>query len=579
MNFLSRLSLRSLLVTPYLILITVLVLVIGLLFYNTSRKAVDVWSGQLLIENVERIKLAVDKHISGSAAVLETAMPAGWSAPDFSDATLSDMRTRFWLATGVHRDPNDYAYYGDVEGRFFGLKRLQGDAVELRLRPDGQGPRRIYHYSGVGGEPGNFVEETRIFDPRERPWFETARESVGQAWSPIYIDFKTSGLVATRVQRVENPQGELAGVVATDMSLEQINTFLRSLSLSNNGIAMVMQYDGRLVGLSRGEHLRVLGDGSKERLNAAESMEPLVSAAFAAVSQAMPPDGVNNSLTAYFEDAAGKPVQLGYSRLQDGAGLDWLVMVAIPRNDYLGGFESNVKQSLLLALLAALCVVVLGLGTLSVITHELRKLAISAWHIGEGNFDAKLYTDRKDEIGQLVRSVAEMQHRLLTDQLTGVANRTAISRRIEERIANGRRRGDDRPFYVLFTDVNDFKNVNDTYGHDVGDVVLCEFAKRIRQALRGDDLIARYAGDEFIILLDSIEFRDDAETVRRHIETSLQEPLSIAENRQLVIGAAIGIARYPEDGRDVETLIRAADVDMYQNKPSMWNGKDAKEPR
>lgn len=579
MNFLSRLSLRSLLVTPYLILITVLVLVIGLLFYNTSRKAVDAWSGQLLIENVERIKLAVDKHISGSKAVLDTAMPASWPAPDFAEDTLAEMRTRFWLATGVHRDPNDYAYYGDVQGRFFGLKRLEGDALELRLRSSGEGPRRIYHYSGVGGEPGNYVEEKRIFDPRERPWFATGREHTGHAWSPIYIDFKTSGLVATRVHRVDDEAGELAGVVATDMSLAQINTFLRSLSLSNNGIAMVMQHDGSLVALSRGEHLRALSDGGKERLNAVDSPEPLVAAAYRTVSQAMPPEGVSSSLTAYFEDASGKPVQLGYSRLQDGAGLDWLIMVAIPRQDYLGGFESNVKQSLLLALLAALCVVVLGLATLSVITHELRKLAISAWHIGEGNFDAKLYTDRKDEIGQLVRSVAEMQHRLLTDQLTGVANRTAITRRIEERIANGRRRGDDRPFFVLFMDVNDFKKVNDTYGHDVGDVVLCEFAKRIRQALRGDDLIARYAGDEFIILLDNIEFREDAETVRRHLETSLQEPLPIGGTRQLVVGAAIGIARYPEDGRDVETLIRAADVDMYQNKPSMWDGNGPKEPR
>ena len=579
MNFLSRLSLRSLLVTPYLILITVLVLVIGLLFYNTSRKAVDAWSGQLLIENVERIKLAVDKHISGSKAVLDTAMPASWPAPDFAVDTLAEMRTRFWLATGVHRDPNDYAYYGDVQGRFFGLKRLEGDALELRLRSSGEGPRRIYHYSGVGGEPGNYVEEKRIFDPRERPWFATGREHTGHAWSPIYIDFKTSGLVATRVHRVDDEAGELAGVVATDMSLAQINTFLRSLSLSNNGIAMVMQHDGSLVALSRGEHLRALSDGGKERLNAVDSPEPLVAAAYRTVSQAMPPEGVSSSLTAYFEDASGKPVQLGYSRLQDGAGLDWLIMVAIPRQDYLGGFESNVKQSLLLALLAALCVVVLGLATLSVITHELRKLAISAWHIGEGNFDAKLYTDRKDEIGQLVRSVAEMQHRLLTDQLTGVANRTAITRRIEERIANGRRRGDDRPFFVLFMDVNDFKKVNDTYGHDVGDVVLCEFAKRIRQALRGDDLIARYAGDEFIILLDNIEFREDAETVRRHLETSLQEPLPIGGTRQLVVGAAIGIARYPEDGRDVETLIRAADVDMYQNKPSMWDGNGPKEPR
>ncbi|MDO6461822.1 diguanylate cyclase [Granulosicoccaceae sp. 1_MG-2023] len=573
MNFLSRLSLRSLLVTPYMVLITVLVLVIGWLFYHTSRDAVDDWSGQLLTETVERIKLAVDKHVSGSTEVLETAVPQGWSPPVFSGEKLAGIRERFWLAASVHHDPNDYVYYGDVEGRFIGLKRLEGEAVELRLRDDTERPRRIYNYSGPRAPLGNYVEEKRIFDPRERPWFKAGIRRDGHAWSPIYIDFKTFELVSTRVRRVNDADGRLAGVVATDMSLNQINMFLRSLSLSNNGVAMVVELDGSLVGVSRGDHLRLLEDGSHDRLNALDSPEPLVAGAFAAIADQLPPRGVNASLTTAFKDRDGRPVQLGYSRLQDAAGMDWLVMVAIPRNDYLGGFEDSVKQSLILALVAALCVVLLGFGTLSVITHELRKLALYAWQIGEGNYNTGLYTERDDEIGQLVRSIDEMQHRLLTDQLTGVANRVAVNRRIEERISSCRRRGDDRPFFVLFTDLNDFKTVNDTYGHDVGDIVLCEFAKRIRESLRTDDLIARYAGDEFIILLDNIEFREDAETVRRHLAEALNAPLLIRDGQELVVAAAVGIARYPDDGRDVDSLIRAADQDMYGHKSLRGSGK------
>ena len=170
MKLLSRLPLRALLTLPYVALVLGTAIVIGVLSYAAGRDAVDNLSGQLLTETVHRIEQAVENHVSGSGAVLEVAFPKGIPAPESISAELPALRERFWLATSVHRDPNNYAYYGDAQGRFIGLWRSSESDAELRLRPTGAGPRSLYHYSGILGELGAPETEQRIFEPRERPW-------------------------------------------------------------------------------------------------------------------------------------------------------------------------------------------------------------------------------------------------------------------------------------------------------------------------------------------------------------------------------------------------------------------------
>jgi diguanylate cyclase (GGDEF)-like protein len=172
----------------------------------------------------------------------------------------------------------------------------------------------------------------------------------------------------------------------------------------------------------------------------------------------------------------------------------------------------------------------------------------------------------------------------LTDPLTGLANREAVVRRIEERLQQQRRRRDARPFAVLFADLNNFKRVNDVYGHEAGDEVLVELAKRLKSAVRGHDLVARFAGDEFVVFIETAGHRRDAETVRSHVEKVLAKPLQTLLGRDPISGnviatseladatgapsgGACGLAYFPEDGQDLQSLLKAADDDMYSRKP------------
>ena len=586
LKFLAHASLRQMLTVPYVVLVLLSALVIGLLSYRAGSEAVDDLSERVLSEMVERIAQAVDKHISGSEAVLETAFPVDVPAPVSIKDELDSLRTRFWLATSVHLEPNNYAYYGNRSGQFFGLYRFSDVEAELRLRLEGDAVRSTYHYRGIRGALGAGKPETRVYDPRERPWYKVGQGTSTQTWTSIYIDFKTLQLVGTRARRVNNAAGEFEGVVATDLSLAHLNDFLKDLQHSTNGYAFIVEPDGNLIATSRGPHLRKGVGDDNTRLNAANSDDPLIVATYESVKALIPrpqdksaaatPSGkkaknAGSAQTSSFIGPDGEVIQTGYVSLRDAAGLDWIVAVAVPRSDFMHKVTDNLKRTAILALLACGLIVATGVLVLNVIAKDLRRLAFAAKSMGEGVFDARVPTERNDEIGDLAKSFAGMQAKLFTDRLTGISNREAMVRRIEDRIIRQRRSGDSRPFAVLFIDLNGFKQINDRFGHDVGDHVLVEVSQRLTSHLRDSDLAARYGGDEFVVLLENVAHRGAAEAARNKLEGLLAEPLQSlhdlsAEPLLISSGASIGISLCPSEGGDLETLLKRADEDMYERK-------------
>lgn len=163
-----------------------------------------------------------------------------------------------------------------------------------------------------------------------------------------------------------------------------------------------------------------------------------------------------------------------------------------------------------------------------------------------------------------IRASQEQLHFLAHhDNLTGLPNRLLLKDRLTQSFKRARRAG--CRVAVLFLDLDDFKKINDTLGHQVGDEVLKQSAKRIQALLRKDDTVARLGGDEFVILLDRLDRPEDASLVARKVLSTLKQPFSIA-GRDLYIGVSIGISIFPQDGEDSDTLVRNADVSMYRAK-------------
>ena len=566
-----QLTLRQMLTVPYVALLLLTAAIIGFLSYRAGSNAVDTLSDLVLNETVDRIAQAVEEHVSGSEAVLETVFPSDVPAPSSIADELDHLRERLWLATTIHRDPNNYAYYGDRRGHFIGLWRHSDTEAELRLKTEAAEPRSIYRFSRIRGELGEPVREKRVFDPRERPWFEAAQGSDEQTWTSIYIDYRTLELVATRARRVDDVDGRFTGVVGTDISLRHLNDYLEELTLTENGVAFIVEREGDLLGTSRGPHLNE-ADGGGARLDARASGDPLITATHAAIVELMREDeSPGGARTGAFEGADGEIVQAGFVRLRDEAGLDWIVAVAVPRADFMHEVTRNMRRTTVMAVLACVLIVFVGLMVLRRIADRLRQLAEAASRMGEGHLDVVVPSERDDEIGELARALSNLRERLLTDRLTGIANRESLLRRLEDRLIHHRRRRDHRSFALLFVDLTGFKAINDRFGHDVGDRVLVEVSRRLGQSLRERDTVARFGGDEFAVLLDDIEGREDALRVAENLQHALQRPYECVqaisdEAIRYAGGASIGAALYPEDGRDIETLIRHADTAMYARK-------------
>lgn len=156
-----------------------------------------------------------------------------------------------------------------------------------------------------------------------------------------------------------------------------------------------------------------------------------------------------------------------------------------------------------------------------------------------------------------------IQHQAYHDALTGLPNRLLMQDRIAQAIAHAGR--DGSRCVVMFIDIDNFKNINDTMGHDVGDELLREIAKRLTSSVRAQDTIARQGGDEFIVLLDHMEGHQGATRVAQKILEGLRAAFRVAGADQHVSGS-IGIALYPDDGQDPATLLRNADTAMFHGK-------------
>lgn len=170
----------------------------------------------------------------------------------------------------------------------------------------------------------------------------------------------------------------------------------------------------------------------------------------------------------------------------------------------------------------------------------------------------------------LRESVARERRQAHHDALTGLANRMLLDDRLEQALKRARRAG--TKVAVALIDLNDFKPINDTYGHDVGDQLLVDIANRLRLAVRVSDTIARYGGDEFVLVLDSLHDRDEAEHVLHTLMTSLREPFR-HKRLELPISAAVGVCLFPDDAEEANTLLRCADEAMYQEKRRKPPGK------
>ncbi|AVD83159.1 diguanylate cyclase [Pseudomonas sp. SWI6] len=167
-------------------------------------------------------------------------------------------------------------------------------------------------------------------------------------------------------------------------------------------------------------------------------------------------------------------------------------------------------------------------------------------------------------VSALTKAEEDLRFLAHHDPLTKLTNRSIFNDRLESALRAAQRHG--RSLALLFLDINDFKHINDVHGHAMGDRVLCMIARRLEGCVRETDTVARIGGDEFTVLMTDVQSQTAVSEKVAQILAVMSEPLGTEFNGLNMPSCSVGVAYYPEDGEDADTLLSRADGDMYRVK-------------
>jgi diguanylate cyclase (GGDEF)-like protein/PAS domain S-box-containing protein len=167
------------------------------------------------------------------------------------------------------------------------------------------------------------------------------------------------------------------------------------------------------------------------------------------------------------------------------------------------------------------------------------------------------------DISNRIEEINRIKHQAYYDYLTQVPNRYLLMERLAHLIEQAERQ--KLAFCLLFIDINDFKHINDTYGHHMGDLVLKEFAVRLKSTIRKSDTLARVGGDEFVVILEQTAQHNDIQTIISQLQALIAIPFT-KDAVTLSLSCSIGHAIYPQDGHSLDALLAQADKAMYRLK-------------
>lgn len=603
-NFFNRLPLQTILTIPFVIQVVGVVGVIGYLSFKNGRATVDDLASQLRSELTGRILQQIQELVEQPHVINQ--INANSLRQGDIDVSTGEGEHQLWQQVKVFPSTNSIYCSTEEDGHFLGvLHPEEGSRELLEIQVANQSTNRYFYYyepDSAGRRSFIIRKGSNTYDPRGRPWYKTAKLKREATWSQVYLDFDSLLPTITASTPVYNNQnGQLIGVCATDIILSmELNTFLQGLKISKSGIAFIVEPSGFLIASSTAEPI-TFGDSQDTRmLMASESENSLIRDVTQYLSDTYSGlESVESSQLEIFLN--GKREYLQVVRFEDQRGLDWIVVLVVPEQDFMERINRNTQITFLLCSVALLATILIGLLIAQWLTKALSQLSITARDIATGDWREPIVLNRSDAIGDLSRSFASMASQLkksfsilekrveertieiiqLNQELRGLANTDGLTQLANRRYFDchldrewKRLLDNQQPLTLMLCDVDYFKQYNDTHGHLAGDRCLQQVAQVITQIVRrSDGVVARYGGDEFAIILSNIH-GDEAIQIAHRIITNLDEmaiPHDALEQEKVTV--SIGIATsVPSLGNMPQLLIEAADSALYAAKSEGRNG-------
>ncbi|TAG03204.1 MAG: hybrid sensor histidine kinase/response regulator [Betaproteobacteria bacterium] len=406
----KKLRLRTLLTLPFVALVCVPALVIAGSSLYAGLKAVDVLSQQLIEDISSRVEQAAVHQLEEASITLQSAYPSQAHAFDGSIGTFTDrdqLERKLFELTSQTRTTS-YLFYAGKDGSFVGVDRGRAGALAaatVRLQKQSGEPRKIYS-SRVPLDRSRLIEtEGRIYDAVNRPWYRGAEAERKLTWTPIYVSFASGALVTTASQPIITRDGTFHGVLAADVELSELSAFVKSVNVSANGIAFIIDETGYLVASSTTEAPFRTVDGEQKRVLASSSESDLVRTSSnwlmreIAKPRAHPHDSGEVRL-AVLESSLGS-VDVASRDITRIDGVNWRVVVAVPRTDFTASIVSSAVITFLVTLAALASSLLLGLWVLRRVTGDVEKLELATRLGADGMLPHQIPEMRLLETGKL----------------------------------------------------------------------------------------------------------------------------------------------------------------------------------
>ncbi|MDF0556477.1 adenylate/guanylate cyclase domain-containing protein [Kamptonema sp. UHCC 0994] len=408
---LRKFRLRTSVVLPFVLQIIAAVGFVGYLSFRNSQQSIN----ELTFQLSNKVTGQIDRHLESyleKPHLLQGVLASAFRNGNLDPNDFQALERQFWSDIKL-TDSVDYIYIGKDNGDFIGVQRYLDGKLVVKFRDRTTDSNRVVYEIK---QPGDRFEQlqSKPYDPRDRPWYTVTMAAKVPSWTPIFNSENLGVLQISPTTPVYDSQGQLVGVLSTNLLLAQLNQFLNGLSISKSGEAFIIERSGDLVASSTAEIPAVKVPGKEEpgRLKALDSKEPIIR--FTAQKlQEQSNTFIQIQKPQQFQFVLnGKTQLVQISPLQQVKGLDWLIVVVIPEEDFMAQIYENTRNTILFVIVALGIAIAIGIQTANWITRPLLRMSQASTEIAQGNLDQQIETSPIIEIDILSQSFNDMSRQL-----------------------------------------------------------------------------------------------------------------------------------------------------------------------
>jgi two-component system sensor histidine kinase ChiS len=421
----DKIPLRIALIVPFVLQIVALVALVGYFSWRNGQKTVNNFALQLSSQVTSRIDRHLESYLNAPHLFLEiNAASVRNGILDIED--FSTLQKHFWSEIQLS-NAIEYLYFGDDDGNFMGVQKYLDGRTVVKVRDWYSAPNREIYLLDNQGNRTEFLKSSE-YDPRTRPWYQETIKAQAPTWSSIYVSADLGMLQITPAIPVYDASDRLRGVFGINLMLDQISEFLNAIEISESGEAFIIERNGDLVASSTLESPFIKTKGEPERLNALNSQEPVIQLTMQQLLKELKTlEGIDNSQHFIFK-INGQKQLVQVSPIKDKRGLNWLIVVVIPRADFTEHINANTRTTIALSVVALLVAILFSLQTSRWIVKPILRLNNAAKNLADGEWEQKLPVTRSDELGELAKSFNKMAEELKTSFMTLAAKNEQLQR-------------------------------------------------------------------------------------------------------------------------------------------------------